>query len=83
VAGGYRYRSDILTELARHGVCPTSRTRPQLVHEFVSDLYRHELRRLRDRLRQKTFPKQEYFDRVVELRKRYRVISLRASEWME
>ena len=83
MAGDYRYRSDVLAELARHGVCPTSRTRPQLVHEFVSDLYRHELRRLRDRLRQKEFPKQEYFDRVVELRKRYRVISVRASEWME
>jgi len=83
VTGGSRYRSDVLAELARHGVCPTSRTRPQLVHEFVSDLYRHELRRLRDRLRRKEFPKQEYFDLVVELRKRYRVISMRASEWME
>jgi hypothetical protein len=49
----------------------------------VSDLYRYELRRLRDRLRHREFPKYEYFGRVVELRKRYRVISMRASEWTE
>jgi hypothetical protein len=80
---GSRYRSDVLAELLRHGVRPTSSTRPELVHEFVSDLYRFELRRLRDRLRQNEFPKHDYFDRVVALRKRYRVISMRASEWME
>jgi len=65
---GSRFRSDVLAELLRHGVRPTSSTRPELVHEFVSDLYRFELRRLRDRLRQHEFPKHEYFDRVVVLR---------------
>ena len=78
----YKYRPDILAELLRYGVRPTSATRPELVHEFVSDLYRHELRRLRDRLLRKEFPKHEYFGRVVELRKRYPVISLRPSEWV-
>ena len=78
----YKYRPDILEELLRYGVRPTSATRPELVHEFVSDLYRHELRRLRDRLLRKEFPKHEYFGRVVELRKRYPVISLRPSEWV-
>jgi hypothetical protein len=79
----YTYRPEILAALLRHGVRPTSATRPALVHEFVSDLYRYELRRLRDRLRHREFPKHEYFGRVVELRKRYRVISMRASEWTE
>ena len=83
MAGDYRYRSDILGELIRYGVRPTSTTPPELVHSFVSDLYRHELRRLRDRLRRNEFPRHQYFDRVVDLRKRYRVISMRASEWME
>ena len=78
----YVYRPDILAELERYGVRPTSATPPELVHEFVSDLYRHELRRLRDRLLRKEFPKHEYFGRVVELRKRYRVISMRPSEWV-
>ena len=43
----YSYRRDVLERLARHGVRPTSQTSPELVHEFVSDLYRLELRRLR------------------------------------
>jgi hypothetical protein len=83
VTGDYRYRSDILDELLRHGVRPTPSTRPELVHAFVSDLYRHELRQLRNRLRRDEFPKREYFGRVVELRRRYRIISIRADEWLE
>ena len=46
----YRFRADVLEQLEKHGVRPTAATRPELVHEFVSDLYRYELRRLRDRL---------------------------------
>ena len=80
---GYVYRAAILDELLRHGARPTSATRPELVHEFVSDLYRHELRRLRDRLIRKEFPKTEYFGRVVELRKRYGIISMPPVEWIE
>jgi hypothetical protein len=78
----YRYREDVLAELPRYGVRPTLETPPELVHEFVSDLYRFELRRLRDRLLRKEFPKPEYFGRVVELRKRYRIISMRPREWV-
>jgi len=73
----------VLEELLRHGVRPTAATRPELVHEFVSDLYRYELRRLRERLLREEFPKQEYFGRVVELRQRYRVITMRPSERLE
>ncbi len=79
----YVYRAAILEELLRHGIRPASATRPELVHEFVSDLYRHCLRRLRDRLLANEFPKHEYFGRVVELRKEYRIISMRSSEWLE
>lgn len=86
LAGGspvYRYRADVIAALLRHGARPASRTPPGLVHAFVSDLYRHELRRLRDRLRRKEFPRHEYAGRVVELRKRYAVISMRPTEWVE
>jgi hypothetical protein len=79
----YAYRSDVLEALVRHGVRPTRRTSPHLVHEYVSDLYRYEIRRLRDRLIRREFPKPEYFGRVVELRKRYAVISMRARDWLE
>ena len=45
----YRYQPVILDELARFGVFPTEDTPPALVHEFINDLYRFELRRLRER----------------------------------
>jgi hypothetical protein len=79
----YVYRPDILEQLLRHGVRPTDCTRPELVHEFVSDLYRHELRVLRDRLLDKQFPKPEYYGRVVAIRNRYRVIAMKPREWLE
>ena len=79
----YRYRQDVLDALWRHGVQPTPGTRPELVHEFVSDLYRFELRRLRDRLVRHETPKHGYADRVVDLRRKYPLISLKPWEWLE
>ena len=79
----YRYRADVLEFLWRHGVHPTAETRPELVHEYVSDLYRFEIRRLRDRLVRKEIPKEGYADRVVELRRRYPLISLKPGQWLE
>jgi hypothetical protein len=79
----YRYRADILDALAAHGVCPTPHTAPELVHEFVRDLYRFEIRRLRGRLLQGEFPRREYAGRVIELRKRYWITAQRAVEWVE
>ena len=73
----------MLVALLRHGVRPTASTRPELVHEFLSDLYRHELRRLRDRLIRKEFPRREYAARVVALREKYRLISIGPDDWLE
>jgi hypothetical protein len=78
----YRYRPDVLAQLSRHGIQPTASTRPELVHEFVSDLYRFELRRLRDRLVRKEIPKVGYYDRVVDLRRKYPLVSLKPHEWL-
>jgi hypothetical protein len=79
----YRYRSDVLDQLWTHGVQPRPTTAPELVHEFVGDLYRYELRRLRDRLVRKEIPKEGYIDRVVALRRKYPLISLKAFQWLE
>jgi hypothetical protein len=79
----YRYRPDVLDALWRHGVQPRSTTPPELVHEFVSDLYRFELRRLRDRLLRHEIAKSGYSDRVVELRRKYPLISLKPWQWLE
>ncbi len=76
----YRYRPEILDLLWGHGVQPTPATRPELVHEFVGDLHRYELRRLRGRLLRGEFPKPEYYGRVVEIRNRYRVLALKPHE---
>jgi hypothetical protein len=78
----YRFRADVLEQLATHGVRPTASTPPELVHEFVSDLYRYELRRLRDRLVRQEIPREGYFDRVVALRRQYPLVSLKPHQWL-
>jgi hypothetical protein len=78
----FHYRSEILEQLWHHGVHPTVRTPPVLVHEFVSDLYRYQLRRLRAQLMNHEFPKPEYYGRVLDLRRRYWLISMPADDWL-
>jgi hypothetical protein len=78
----YAYRPDVLRAVERHGIMPTVHTRPELVRGFVRDLYCYELRVLRDRMLRQEFPKQEYAGRVIALRDQYRVLSLRAREWL-
>ena len=77
------YRHDVLAQLERHGVRPLATTPPELVHEFVSDLYRFELRRLRDRVRSRAIPKDGYRDRVIVLRGRYRLLALKPWQWLQ
>ena len=79
----HKYYPRVLEQLWRHGVQPTPATPPQLVHDFVNDLYRYELRRLRDQLRRGEIPKPQYFDRVVEVRLRYPLLGLKAWQWVE
>jgi hypothetical protein len=83
VRDGFRYHAWVLEGLASHGVRPTPSTPPELVHEFVSDLYRYEIRRLRGRLLAGEFPKTEYYGRVVALRRRYPLLSLKARQWLD
>jgi hypothetical protein len=78
----YIYRTDVLAAAARHGIRPTTRTPPELARRFVRDLYCYELRALRDRMLRREFPKEQYAGRVVALRDTYRVLSLRAREWL-
>src|SRR4029434_10210676 len=53
----YCYKPEIVQALWAHGVHPKETTPPELVHDFVSDLYRYELRKLRDRLVRREIPK--------------------------
>ena len=77
----YVYQAQVLEELEKHGVHPAPTTPPQLVHEFVSDLYRFELRRLRARQVSGEISKEDYSGHVVALRKRYLLGSLPVNHW--
>jgi len=79
----YRYWRRVLEELETHGIRPRSTTPPELVHEFLNDLYRYELRQLRDRLRRGEIPKEGYIDRVIELRLKYPLVSLKPHQLVE
>lgn len=79
----HRYRLEVLDQLAAHGIRPRETTPPQLVHDFVNDLYRYELRCLRDRLLRQEIAKPDYTSRVVQIRKRYPLLSLKLWQWLE
>ena len=79
----YRYRREVMEQLLLHGVRPTANTPPELVHEFVTDLYRYELRRLRHALVSGAIPKAGYYDRVVNLRRKYPLVSFKPYLWIE
>ena len=75
------YRAHVLEALAGHGLVPTPDTPPRLLREAVNDLYRHEIRRLRDRCRSGEFPVTALAARVVELRRRYLLLSTPLTRW--
>jgi hypothetical protein len=79
----HRYKPQILEQLWSHGIQPTPETRPDLVHDFVNDLYRYELRRLRDRLLRREVRKGDYFDLVLQVRRRYPLLALKARHWVD
>ena len=82
-AGPYTYRQDVLDAVWRHGIMPTERTTPELARGFVRDLYKYEIRRLRERYLKKEFPKAEYSALVEQLRNRYGVLALVPRLWLE
>jgi len=77
------YRPGVLRELERHGVRPTPHTPPQRVREYVRELYKYEIRRLRDQLLRGAFPRRDYATRVDALRRNYPVLALEATAYVE
>jgi hypothetical protein len=78
----FTYRADVLEHLLMHGVRPTRHTPPELVRDFVRDLYKYEIRVLRTRYIGGEFSKSEYWHRVDTLRRRYPVLALKAREFL-
>ena len=75
------FTTEVLAELARHGLAPKPDTSPARLREQINDLYRFEIRRLRDRCRAGEFTTRELPARVVELRKRYLLLSIPVERW--
>jgi hypothetical protein len=78
-----RYKRAILDELARHGLRPGADTTPDKLREQINDLYRVEIRKLRDRCRAGEISTRELPAQVIELRKRYMLLSLPLVHWVE
>ena len=78
-----RYRPKVLDELAGHGLRPRPDTSASRLREQINDLYRFEIRALRNRCRAGEFPTSELPVRVVELRKRYMLLSIPVAAWIE
>ena len=78
----YEYAPEALEVLAGHGLLPRPATPPAVVRDALSDLYRYEIRRLKHRLRAGQFPKDDYLDHVVALRKQYWLLSIPIERWV-
>ena len=78
----YRYKAEILAQLADHGIIPKPTTPPTTARAVVNDIYRYELRLLRDRYLVGEFAKKAYYDKVVEVRNRYPVMAVLARHWV-
>lgn len=76
-------KPEVLEALAAHGLIPRDDTPLTRLREQINDLYRVEIRRLRDRCRAGEFPTRELAPRVVELRKRYMLLSIPIEQWRE
>jgi hypothetical protein len=77
----WSYPVELVSALLTFGIAPRPDTPPRAARELLSDLYRFEIRRLRTRLLAGDFPKAEYSDRVIQLRKKYWPLSLTPEQW--
>lgn len=75
------YHPQILEELERHGLKPLPSTQPDKLRDAVRDLYKYEIRRLRDAHVAGRIAKPDYAGHVVALRKRYWLLSIPMELW--
>jgi hypothetical protein len=78
-----RFRAEILEQLLEHGLKPSEGTSAARLREQINDLYRIEIRKLRDRCRAGEFSTRDLPRHVVALRKRYMLLSIPVDRWLE
>jgi hypothetical protein len=79
----YQYHARVLEELARHGLVPQPDTPPDRLRDAVRDLYKYEIRRLRQEVLAGRIRKPDYAGRVIALRARYPLLSLPVRLWLQ
>jgi hypothetical protein len=77
----WSYPPELMEVLLGFGLKPAPTTPPLMVRGALNDLYRFEIRRLRDRMVAGKFDKARYSDAVVGLRKKYWPLSLQPAHW--
>jgi hypothetical protein len=77
----WNYPEELLLALGALGLAPSRGTPPSVVRDALNDLYRYELRRMRDRLRAGEIAKPDYLDMVIALRKKYWPLTLTLDAW--
>ena len=77
----YDYEPAVLDGLAEHGLKPLARTSPQFLRDAVRELYRYEIKALRNSLLAGRVPKSDYANQVIALRRRYWLLSVPLQLW--
>ena len=77
----WSYPPELLDVLLTFGLKPAATTPPSVVRAALNDLYRFEIRRLRQRLLDGAVAKANYIDEVIKLRKKYWPLSLQPEHW--
>jgi len=81
MAGSWVYPPELADALLSLGFAPGASTTPAFTRQAVDDLYKYELRRLRDRLRSGLVNRADYLGLVVMLRKKYWMLTLPLPVW--
>ena len=77
----FLYHDAVLEQLAQHGLRPLPGTPPLQLRDAVRDLYKYEIKELRNALLAGRIVKPDYAGHVVALRKRYWLLSVPVQLW--
>ena len=76
-----RFQPAVLEGLAGHGLQPLSTTSPEFLRDAVLELYRYEIKALRQALLGGRVAKGDYVSHVLALRKKYWLLSVPLQLW--